>query len=53
MNVLTRAITVAVTAGLISGTAQAAISDNEIRIGYLADMSGTTVTYPALVVWKP
>lgn len=41
MNALTRAITAVVTAGLITGTAQAAISDNEVRIGYLADMSGT------------
>lgn len=41
MKGLKKAISIAVAAGLLSSTAQAAISDNEIRIGYLADMSGT------------
>ncbi len=41
MKGLTKAISLVVAAGLLSSTAQAAISDNEIRIGYLADMSGT------------
>ncbi|MDY0250226.1 MAG: ABC transporter substrate-binding protein [Pseudomonas sp.] len=41
MKGLRKAISLIVTAGLLSSTAQAAISDDEIRIGYLADMSGT------------
>lgn len=41
MKGLKKAISLAVAAGLLSSTAQAAISDDEIRIGYLADMSGT------------
>ncbi len=41
MKGLAKAISGIVAAGLLSTTAQAAISDNEIRIGYLADMSGT------------
>jgi len=41
MKGLRKAISLVVAAGLLSSTAQAAISDNEIRIGYLADMSGT------------
>lgn len=41
MKGLKKAISIAVAAGLLSSTAQAAISDDEIRIGYLADMSGT------------
>ncbi len=41
MKGLRKAISLIVAAGLLSSTAQAAISDDEIRIGYLADMSGT------------
>ncbi len=41
MKGLRKAIALVVAAGLLSSTAQAAISDDEIRIGYLADMSGT------------
>ncbi|HZJ94118.1 MAG TPA: ABC transporter substrate-binding protein [Thiopseudomonas sp.] len=41
MNGLRKTISLIVAAGLLSSTAQAAISDNEVRIGYLADMSGT------------
>ena len=41
MKGLKKAISIAVAAGVLSTTAQAAISDDEIRIGYLADMSGT------------
>lgn len=41
MKGLKKAISLIVAAGLLSSTAQAAISDDEIRIGYLADMSGT------------
>lgn len=41
MKGLRKAIGLVVAAGLLSSTAQAAISDDEIRIGYLADMSGT------------
>lgn len=41
MKGLRKAISLVVAAGLLSSTAQAAISDDEIRIGYLADMSGT------------
>lgn len=41
MKGLRKAIGLIVAAGLLSSTAQAAISDDEIRIGYLADMSGT------------
>jgi branched-chain amino acid transport system substrate-binding protein len=41
MKGLRKAIGLIVATGLLSGTAQAEISDNEIRIGYLADMSGT------------
>lgn len=41
MKGLKKTISLIVAAGLLSSTAQAAISDNEVRIGYLADMSGT------------
>jgi len=41
MKGLRKAIGLIVAAGLLSSAAQAAISDDEIRIGYLADMSGT------------
>lgn len=41
MKGLKKALGLAVAAGLLSSTAQASISDNEVRIGYLADMSGT------------
>lgn len=41
MKGLRKAISLVVAAGLLSSTAQAAISDDEVRIGYLADMSGT------------
>ena len=41
MKGLRKTISLIVAAGLLSSTAQAAISDNEVRIGYLADMSGT------------
>ena len=41
MKGLRKTISLILAAGLLSSTAQAAISDDEIRIGYLADMSGT------------
>lgn len=41
MKGLRKTISLILAAGLLSSTAQAAISDNEVRIGYLADMSGT------------
>lgn len=41
MNTMKKLLTAAVASTLIAGAAQAAISDNEVRIGYLADMSGT------------
>lgn len=41
MKGLKKALGLAVAAGLLSSTAQASISDNEVRVGYLADMSGT------------
>lgn len=41
MNLMKKMLTAAVASAMIAGTAQAAISDNEVRIGYLADMSGT------------
>lgn len=37
---LARAIAAALVAGMMAGTAQAAISDDEVRIGYLDDLSG-------------
>ena len=41
MKGLRKTISLILAAGLLSSTAQAAISDDEVRIGYLADMSGT------------
>ncbi|KDE39861.1 MAG: ABC transporter substrate-binding protein [Nitrincola lacisaponensis] len=41
MNLMKKILTAAVASAMIAGTAQAAISNNEVRIGYLADMSGT------------
>lgn len=38
---LTASIAVAATASMMASAAQAEISDGEVRIGYLADMSGT------------
>ncbi len=41
MKGLRKTISLILAAGLLSSTAHAAISDDEVRIGYLADMSGT------------
>ncbi len=41
MKVFQKTATALLVSSLIAGTAQAAVSDDEIRIGYLADMSGT------------
>ncbi|QEW06433.1 ABC transporter substrate-binding protein [Nitrincola iocasae] len=41
MKLIKKILTTAVTSAMLAGSAQAAISDNEVRIGYLADMSGT------------
>ena len=41
MKTMKKLLTAAVASTMIAGAAQAAISDNEVRIGYLADMSGT------------
>jgi branched-chain amino acid transport system substrate-binding protein len=41
MKVFQKTATALLVSSLIAGTAQAQISDDEIRIGYLADMSGT------------
>ncbi|EXJ09633.1 hypothetical protein D791_03479 [Nitrincola nitratireducens] len=41
MKIMKKLLSAAIASALIATTAQAAISDNEIRIGYLADMSGT------------
>ena len=41
MKMLSKAISGILAAGLLATSAHAAISDDEIRIGYLADMSGT------------
>lgn len=41
MKTIKKLLTAAIASTMIASAAQAAISDNEIRIGYLADMSGT------------
>ncbi|RAU17489.1 ABC transporter permease [Nitrincola tibetensis] len=41
MKIMKKLLSAAIASTIIATTAQAAISDNEIRIGYLADMSGT------------
>jgi len=41
MKTMKKLLTAAVASTMIASAAQAAISDNEVRIGYLADMSGT------------
>lgn len=41
MKTIKKLLTAAVASTMIASAAQAAISDNEVRIGYLADMSGT------------
>lgn len=41
MKGLVKAINLTIASGMFAAGAQAAISDNEVRIGYLADMSGT------------
>lgn len=41
MKGLVKAISLAIASGMFAASTQAAISDNEVRIGYLADMSGT------------
>jgi len=41
MKVFQKTATAMLVSSLIAGTAQASISNDEIRIGYLADMSGT------------
>lgn len=41
MKGLVKAISLTIASGMFAAGAQAAISDNEVRIGYLADMSGT------------
>lgn len=41
MKTMKKLLTAAVASTMIAGSAHAAISDNEVRIGYLADMSGT------------
>lgn len=41
MKFVKKALTAAVATAMCASVAQAEISDNEIRIGYLADMSGT------------
>ena len=41
MKTMKKLLTAAVASTMIATAAQAAISDNEVRIGYLADMSGT------------
>lgn len=41
MKLIKKVLTAAVATAMTAGAAQAAITDNEVRIGYLADMSGT------------
>ena len=41
MKVFQKTASAMLVSSLIAGTAQASISNDEIRIGYLADMSGT------------
>ncbi|RMJ04423.1 Leucine-, isoleucine-, valine-, threonine-, and alanine-binding protein precursor [Marinobacter litoralis] len=41
MTMMKKLLTSAVASALMAGGAQAAISDNTVKIGYLADMSGT------------
>ncbi|QUE74014.1 ABC transporter substrate-binding protein [Stutzerimonas stutzeri] len=41
MNIIKKTAAAALVSSMIAGTAQAEISNDEIRIGYLADMSGT------------
>ncbi len=41
MNFVRNSASAILASSLIAATAQAQISNNEIRIGYLADMSGT------------
>lgn len=41
MTILKKLLTTAIASAMLASTAQAAISDEEVRIGYLADMSGT------------
>src|SRR5690554_4386531 len=41
MKLIKKVLTAAVATAMTVGAAQAAITDNEVRIGYLADMSGT------------
>lgn len=41
MKLIKKVLTAAVATAMTTGAAQAAITDNEVRIGYLADMSGT------------
>lgn len=41
MTITKKLLTTAIASAMLASTAQAEISDNEIRIGYLADMSGT------------
>jgi len=41
MKMIKKTLVAAIASTLMAGGAQAAISDNEVRIGYLADMSGT------------
>ncbi len=41
MKILQKLLTTAIASAVMASSAQAAISDNEVRIGYLADMSGT------------
>lgn len=41
MTITKKLLTSAIATAMLASTAQASISDNEVRIGYLADMSGT------------
>ena len=41
MTMMKKLLTSAVASALMASGAQAAISDNTVKIGYLADMSGT------------
>ena len=41
MKIMQKLLTTAIASAVMASSAQAAISDNEVRIGYLADMSGT------------